>query len=95
MTSPSCSISRVRTSRPNPPSQIDRPRQVSRPASGCSLTMVTAWVIASTSQPLSVVVMNASYVCVLFHDDFTLGLVATMGKCQTRQQGSVCDIYRE
>jgi hypothetical protein len=26
-----------------------------------------------------------------FHDDFTLGLVATMGKRQTRQQGSVCD----
>jgi hypothetical protein len=30
-----------------------------------------------------------------FHDDFTLGLVATMGKCQNRQQGSVCDIDRE
>jgi hypothetical protein len=57
--------------------------------------MVTAWVIASTSQPLSVVVMSASYVCVCFDDDFTLGLVATMGKCQNRQQGSFCDIDRE
>jgi hypothetical protein len=32
---------------------------------------------------------------VFFHDGFTLGLVATMGKCQTRQQGSICDINRE
>jgi hypothetical protein len=30
---------------------------------------------------------------VFFHDDFTLGLVATLGKCQNRQQGSVCDIH--